>query len=56
MKNSSTLFWINVAIGAGLAALTIASAPALVRFYGEPRLFWIVIISGVAFVFNGLVN
>jgi len=52
----STLFWINVAIGAGLAALTIALAPALVRFYGEPRLFWIVIISGVAFVFNGLLT
>ncbi len=52
----STLFWINVAIGAGLAALTIALAPALVRFYGEPRLFWIVIVSGVAFVFNGLLT
>ena len=50
----STLFWINVAIGVGLAALTIALAPALVRFYGEPRLFWIVIISAAAFVFNGL--
>ena len=52
----STLFWINVAIGAGLAAFTIVLAPVLVRFYGEPRLFWIVIVSGAAFVFNGLLT
>ena len=52
----STLFWINVAIGAGLAASTIVLAPALVRFYGEPRLFWIIIVSGAAFVFNGLMT
>ena len=50
----STLFWINVAIGATLAASTVVLAPILVGFYGEPRLYWITIVSGVAFVFNGL--
>lgn len=50
----STLFWINLAIGAGLAASTTLLAPALVRFYGDPRLYWITIITGAAFLFNGL--
>ena len=34
----STLFWINVGGGILLAALTIASAPLLVRIFDEPRL------------------
>lgn len=34
----STLFWINILIGSSLAALCIATAPALVAFYREPRL------------------
>jgi O-antigen/teichoic acid export membrane protein len=51
----STLFWINVVVGAGLAAFTIVMAPALARFYSEPRLFWIAVVTGTAFVFNGLI-
>ena len=50
----STLFWINLAVGVGLAACTILLAPAVVRFYGEPRLYWITIVTGAAFIFNGL--
>jgi O-antigen/teichoic acid export membrane protein len=50
----STLFWINLAVGAGLAACAMLLAPVLVRFYGEPRLFWITIVTGTAFLFNGL--
>jgi O-antigen/teichoic acid export membrane protein len=50
----STLFWLNFAVGAGLAASTVLLAPALVRFYGEPRLYWIVVVTGAAFLFNGL--
>ena len=34
----STLFWINLGGGAVLAALTIVSAPLLVRIFDEPRL------------------
>src|SRR5215471_4148526 len=37
----STLFWINVLVGAVLALLCVATAPILVRFYHEPRLFWV---------------
>ncbi len=41
----STLFWINVLIGALLACLCMATAPVLVDFYGDPRLFWVTIAS-----------
>jgi O-antigen/teichoic acid export membrane protein len=50
----STLFWINVAVGAMLWIFTSVLAPVVVAFYGEPRLYWITIVSGVAFVFSGL--
>ena len=50
----STLFWINLAVGVGLAACTVLLAPAVVRFYGDPRLYWITIVAGTAFLFNGL--
>jgi O-antigen/teichoic acid export membrane protein len=49
----SALFWINLAIGALLAVLTVAAAPLLAAFFGEPRLFWITIGLSVSFIFNG---
>jgi PST family polysaccharide transporter len=49
----STLFWINVVVGCALAGLTAALAPVMVAFYGEPRLYAITIVLGVAFVFSG---
>jgi O-antigen/teichoic acid export membrane protein len=50
----STLFWINLAVGAGLTACTVLFAPAVVRFYGDPRLYWITIVAGTGFLLNGL--
>jgi PST family polysaccharide transporter len=50
----STLFWINLAVGAALATCTAFLAPVIVRFYGEPRLYWITVVSGAAFLFSGL--
>jgi len=50
---TSTLFWINLAVGGILATLCGLAAPVLVRFYGEPRLFGIAIVIGLGFVFNG---
>jgi PST family polysaccharide transporter len=50
----STLFWINTAVGIVMSMLTIVLAPAVAWFYGEPRLFWITIVSGASFVFAGL--
>ena len=49
----STLFWINLGIGLLLATLCVVAAPFLVTFYQEPRLFWITVIIGLGFVFNG---
>src|SRR5262249_33868060 len=48
----STLFWVNIAVGATLAALCIATAPVLVEFYREDRLFWITIALAAGFLFN----
>jgi O-antigen/teichoic acid export membrane protein len=48
----STLFWINILVGVLLALLTTAMAPVAVAFYHEPRLFWVTIALGIAFVFN----
>ena len=49
----STLFWINLALGIVLALMSAASAPALVAFYHQPRLFWVTIAVGFGFVLNG---
>ena len=49
----SAVFWINIAVGLGLTVLTAASAPLLVAFYHEPRLFWITIVSAPSFAITG---
>ena len=49
----STLFWLNVAVGAVLAAVCAAAGPFLVKFYDEPRLLSITIAVGVGFLFIG---
>lgn len=48
----STLFWFNLFIGILLAVLCFLTAPLLVAFYEEPRLFWITVIVAAGFVFN----
>ena len=53
-EETSTLFWFNTALGVALTLLAAALAPGLVYFYGEPRLFWITILSALAFFMNGL--
>jgi O-antigen/teichoic acid export membrane protein len=47
----STLFWINIVVGIALGLLCIGTAPVLVSFYQEPRLFGITVAAGVGFVF-----
>ncbi|WP_284735832.1 lipopolysaccharide biosynthesis protein [Dongia deserti] len=49
----STLFWINVSIGVVFALLCVATAPVLVSFYREPRLFWIAIALATGFLVTG---
>lgn len=48
----SSLFWISVCWGLGLAALLAVSAPSIAVFYGEPRLISLVIAS-TAIVITG---
>jgi len=52
-EQTSMLFWVNLVIGGVLAALCAAVAPILTRFYHEPRLFWVTVVIGTGFVFNG---
>lgn len=49
----STLFWINVAVGASLAAICAAMAPLLTTFYHEPRLLLVTVAIGAGFLVSG---
>jgi O-antigen/teichoic acid export membrane protein len=48
----STLFWINMLIGAVLGLAGLAMAPAIAAFYQEPKLFGVTTVLAVAFLFN----
>lgn len=50
---SSGLFWVNLGVGTGLAALCALLAPLFVSFYSTPSLFWITVALGLSFFFNG---
>jgi O-antigen/teichoic acid export membrane protein len=50
---SSTLFWINILVGAGLTAIAMLLAPVVSMLYHEPRLFWITSVVAVGFLING---
>ncbi|HXH86569.1 MAG TPA: oligosaccharide flippase family protein, partial [Nitrospira sp.] len=52
-EQSSTLFWINMLVGAVLAFLLIVAAPILVSFYHERRLFWVAVVLAADFLFTG---
>jgi O-antigen/teichoic acid export membrane protein len=49
---SSTLFWINVLVGAVLTLGTILLAPAIASFYHNPTLFLITVGVAPGFLFN----
>jgi O-antigen/teichoic acid export membrane protein len=48
----STLFWINILLGALLALAAMAMAPAIAAFYHEPELFGVTVVLGAGFLFN----
>ena len=50
----STLFWINLALGAFLTVVVAATGPFLATFYKEPRLVPVAVASGTVFLFNSL--
>ena len=54
LRQVSTLFWLNAALGVLVAALLALSAPLLAWGYGEQRLAEITPAVAVAFVFTGL--
>ncbi|MEO0588837.1 MAG: oligosaccharide flippase family protein, partial [Planctomycetota bacterium] len=53
-RQASTLFWINVAVGAALTALMVALAWPLAQLYGRFELFTIVSLSGIGFLITAL--
>jgi len=48
----STLFWINMLLGAALGLITLAMAPAIAAFYHEPELFAVTAVLAAGFLFN----
>lgn len=48
----SALFWINLLVGAILTVSLAIMAPVVVRFYHEPRLFWVTISLASGFFIN----
>lgn len=48
----SALFWINVLVGAVLTLILAVMAPAVVRFYHEPRLLWVTVALASGFLIN----
>ena len=50
----STLFWVNVALSIGVGLITVALAPAVAWFYGEPKLLLITMVYAFGFLFGGL--
>lgn len=51
-QESSTLFWINILVGAVLTVIALVFAPAVASFYHEPRLYWVTTAVAPAFLFN----
>src|ERR1700730_8073369 len=51
-QETSTLFWINVLVGAVLTVVALVFAPVVASFYHEPRLFWVTTAIAPGFLFN----
>ena len=48
----STLFWINILLGALLGLIMAAIAPVIAAFYHEPRLFGVTAVMATGFILN----
>ena len=53
-RQISTLFWINVALGAVVSAIFALSAPAIASFYGQPALVGMIPVLAISFLFGSL--
>ena len=43
-RQLSALFWCNILFGMLLSLICLLTAPILVAFYQEPRLFWVTVV------------
>lgn len=50
---ASSLFWVNGLVGVLITGITMAIAPVIARFYGEPRLTHITMVLGAGFLVSG---
>lgn len=48
----STLFWVNLLVGAILTVVSVGIAPLVASFYHEPRLYPLTIVLATGFLFN----
>lgn len=53
-RHRSSIWWVNVALGAGMTAVFLAAAPAVGGFYGEPALVPLMRVISLLFVVNAL--
>ena len=51
-EQSSTLFWINLLVGAVLTIIAMISSPLVASFYHEPRLLWVTCVVATGFLLN----
>jgi PST family polysaccharide transporter len=51
-EQTSTLFWINLLVGALLGLIAAAMAPVIAAFYHEPRLMGVTVVLAAGFLFN----
>ena len=51
-QQMSTLFWVNVLLGALLSLVALAMAPIIAAFYHEPQLFGVTAVLASVFLFN----
>jgi len=51
-EQSSTLFWINLLVGATLSLITLAMAPFVAAFYHQQHLIAVTAVLSTAFLFN----
>jgi len=51
-EQSSTLFWVNIAIGTLLTLISIAAAPFVAAFYHEPSLVKVTVVLALGFLLN----
>jgi len=53
-EQRSSLFWLNVLVSGGMTMLVVALSPLFARFFGDPRLSTLIMLSASVFVLSAL--